>query len=165
MKFGAALRGVLCVGMASAFSSSSSQRLGFGRGEVVLPRRTTGRSTGRGHRCKEGSATQGGRVSMMSGAAVVPAATLTAIIGGSLAGGLHAISGPTSPPSDTRVSSSHITADCCALPGPDHLAAVLPRCIGQRWWRAFPVGAVWAVGHGVSACLLGAVAFFLKGRC
>ena len=38
----------------------------------------------------------------------------TAIVGGSVSGGLHAISGP------------------------DHLAALLPRCLGQRWWRAAP---------------------------
>lgn len=65
-------------------------------------------------------------------------ATATALVGGSLAGGLHAISGP------------------------DHLAAVLPRCIGQRWWRASRVGALWAFGHGLSASVLGLLGFFLK---
>ena len=48
--------------------------------------------------------------------------------------------------------------------GPDHLAAVLPRCIGKRWWIASRIGAMWALGHGVSASLLGLFAFFLKGE-
>jgi cytochrome c biogenesis protein CcdA len=46
--------------------------------------------------------------------------------------------------------------------GPDHLAALLPRCCGQRWFRAGRVGALWGMGHGVSATLLGVAAFFLK---
>lgn len=48
------------------------------------------------------------------------------------------------------------------LAGPDHLAALLPRCCGQRWYRAGRVGALWGMGHGVSATLLGVVAFALK---
>jgi len=70
----------------------------------------------------------------------LPTGSLTAIIGGTLAGGLHAISGP------------------------DHIAAVLPRCIGQKWWRASRIGATWAFGHGCSASLVGLLAFFLKGH-
>lgn len=46
--------------------------------------------------------------------------------------------------------------------GPDHLAALLPRCCGQRWYRAGRVGALWGMGHGVSATLLGVAAFALK---
>lgn len=69
-----------------------------------------------------------------------PAASITAAAGGVLAGGLHAISGP------------------------DHLAAVLPRCIGKRWWVSSRIGALWAFGHGISAGLLGLFAFFVKGR-
>lgn len=61
-----------------------------------------------------------------------------AISGGFFAGGLHAIAGP------------------------DHLAALLPRCSGQRWYRAGPVGALWGMGHGIAATLLGASAFALK---
>jgi hypothetical protein len=47
-------------------------------------------------------------------------------------------------------------------PGPDHLAALLPRCVGQRWYRAGRVGALWGMGHGVSATILGVAAFALK---
>jgi hypothetical protein len=42
------------------------------------------------------------------------------------------------------------------------LAALLPRCCGQRWYRAGRVGALWGLGHGVSATLLGIVAFAVK---
>ena len=48
--------------------------------------------------------------------------------------------------------------------GPDHLAALLPRCIGKRWYQALRIGAVWGLGHGISAIIMGMVAFFLKGR-
>ena len=48
------------------------------------------------------------------------------------------------------------------LPGPDHLAALLPRCCGERWYKAGRVGALWGMGHGVSATILGVVAFAVK---
>lgn len=48
------------------------------------------------------------------------------------------------------------------LTGPDHLAALLPRCCGQRWYRAGRVGALWGMGHGVSATILGVLAYALK---
>jgi len=51
-----------------------------------------------------------------------------------------------------------------AVAGPDHLAALLPRTVGQRWYRAGRVGALWGMGHGISATLLGVVAFLVK-RC
>ncbi|KAG5182191.1 hypothetical protein JKP88DRAFT_164788 [Tribonema minus] len=60
--------------------------------------------------------------------------------GGVLAGGLHAISGP------------------------DHLAALLPRIMGKAWPVAMRIGAVWGLGHGFSATLIGLAAFFLKDR-
>lgn len=76
--------------------------------------------------------------------AAAPTATVAAITGaitgGIFAGGLHAIAGP------------------------DHLAALLPRCCGQRWYRAGRVGALWGMGHGVSATVIGVVAFALKNR-
>lgn len=63
-----------------------------------------------------------------------------ALTGGLFAGGLHAIAGP------------------------DHLAALLPRCCGQRWYRAGRIGALWGMGHGVSATMLGVLAFGLKSQ-
>ena len=64
----------------------------------------------------------------------------TSVIGGTVAGGLHAISGP------------------------DHLAALLPRCLGQRWWRAARIGAVWGVGHSISVSAMVVSLYALKGR-
>jgi len=62
-----------------------------------------------------------------------------AVIGGTLAGSLHAISGP------------------------DHLAALLPLCTGREWSRASATGALWGLGHGVGAALVGALGFALRG--
>jgi hypothetical protein len=44
------------------------------------------------------------------------------------------------------------------------LAALLPRCVGQRWFRAGRIGALWGMGHGVSATILGVCAFALKNQ-
>lgn len=49
-----------------------------------------------------------------------------------------------------------------AVAGPDHLAALIPRCCGLPWYRAFRVGAVWGLGHGVSATLLGMAGYLFK---
>ena len=49
-----------------------------------------------------------------------------------------------------------------AIAGPDHLAALIPRCCGLPWYRAARVGAVWGLGHGVSATLLGIAGFLFK---
>jgi cation diffusion facilitator family transporter len=62
-----------------------------------------------------------------------------AIAGGAAAGGLHAISGP------------------------DHLAALLPLCLGRRWYLAATTGAIWGLGHGVGAALVGLLGFALRG--
>ncbi|CAJ1961773.1 unnamed protein product [Cylindrotheca closterium] len=71
----------------------------------------------------------------------VPVGAFAGILtGGLFAGGLHAIAGP------------------------DHLAALLPRCCGQRWYKAGKVGALWGMGHGVSAIILGVLAFGLKAQ-
>lgn len=71
---------------------------------------------------------------------VTPAAITGVLTGGILGGALHAIAGP------------------------DHLAALLPRCCGQRWWKAGRIGALWGMGHGVSVTILGALAFALKSQ-
>lgn len=62
------------------------------------------------------------------------------IAGGFLSGGLHAITGP------------------------DHLAAVLPSSIGHRGWYGIKLGAIWGLGHGLSAATIGSIAFIIKGR-
>jgi len=71
---------------------------------------------------------------------MMPAGVLVpAVAGGTFAGGLHAITGP------------------------DHLAALLPLCIGRRWWKASSTGAFWGLGHGVGAALVGVLGFALRG--
>jgi hypothetical protein len=57
---------------------------------------------------------------------------------------------------------SHPPCDCCV--GPDHLAALLPKCCGQRWYKAGRIGALWGMGHGLSATILGVCAFGLKAQ-
>jgi len=51
-----------------------------------------------------------------------------------------------------------------AIAGPDHLAALLPRCIGKRWYKAGRIGLLWALGHGVSVTILGVLGFALKSQ-
>ncbi|GKY96366.1 hypothetical protein MPSEU_000596200 [Mayamaea pseudoterrestris] len=77
-------------------------------------------------------------LSMVAQPGVALAAITGALTAGFVSGGLHAIAGP------------------------DHLAALLPRCCGQRWYKAGRVGALWGMGHGVSATLIGILAFAFK---
>jgi len=70
-----------------------------------------------------------------------PVATITGVItGGILGGALHAIAGP------------------------DHLAALLPRCCGQRWYNAGRIGILWGMGHGISVSILGVLGYALKSQ-
>ena len=49
-----------------------------------------------------------------------------------------------------------------AISGPDHLAAVIPRCVGLPWYRAGRIGAVWGFGHGLSATSIGLLGYAFK---
>jgi len=62
------------------------------------------------------------------------------IIGGALAGGLHAVSGP------------------------DHFPALLPRCMGQRAWPAAKIGSLWGLGHAMSAMGMGLAVYLFKEK-
>ena len=64
---------------------------------------------------------------------------LAVSLGGVFAGGLHSVTGP------------------------DHLAALLPICIGKRWWLSIYTGLYWGLGHGIGAALVGALAFAVRG--
>ena len=75
-----------------------------------------------------------GAPQMMPAAILIPA-----VAGGTFAGGLHAVTGP------------------------DHLAALLPLCLGRRWYEAASTGATWGLGHGAGAALVGMIAFALRG--
>ena len=51
-----------------------------------------------------------------------------------------------------------------AITGPDHIAALLPSSVGQSARSGMNIGAIWGLGHGMSAILLGLTAFYVKGR-
>jgi len=87
------------------------------------------------------SSTTTSTTSLSLTAAVTPVAAVTGIIyGGILGGALHAIAGP------------------------DHLAALLPRCCGERWYNAGRIGILWGMGHGVSVTILGVLGYLLKSQ-
>ena len=44
------------------------------------------------------------------------------------------------------------------------MAALLPRCCGQRWYKAGRIGLLWGIGHGVSVTILGVLGFALKSQ-
>lgn len=72
---------------------------------------------------------------------VAPASAIAGVLtGGVLGGALHAIAGP------------------------DHLAALLPRCCGKRWYKAGRIGLLWGLGHGVSVTILGVLGYALKSQ-
>lgn len=48
--------------------------------------------------------------------------------------------------------------------GPDHLAALMGPSIGKSGLYGFRIGAIWGIGHGISAMLLGLSAFYVKGQ-
>lgn len=78
------------------------------------------------------------QASLVTGA-FVHGPLLAAGVGGTLAGSLHAVTGP------------------------DHLAALLPLSIGRRWWTACYTGLYWGMGHGIGAALVGLLAFLVRG--
>jgi hypothetical protein len=49
----------------------------------------------------------------------------------------------------------HLDTDVHGFPGPDHLAALLPKCVGKRWFEAAEIGAIWGLGKAdsINACL------------
>lgn len=48
--------------------------------------------------------------------------------------------------------------------GPDHLAAVLPASVGKHAKSGIKVGAIWGLGHGISAMLIGGIVCALKDK-
>jgi nickel/cobalt transporter (NicO) family protein len=49
-----------------------------------------------------------------------------------------------------------------AVTGPDHMAVLLPSCIGRPATQTWLLGARWGLGHGLGAVLFGALATVLK---
>jgi ABC-type nickel/cobalt efflux system permease component RcnA len=48
--------------------------------------------------------------------------------------------------------------------GPDHLAALIAPTVGKSGFNGIKVGALWGVGHGITAIFLGMSVFFVKGQ-
>lgn len=115
---------------------SSAPLLYSGHGSSTS-RRSSSRSPARA-RCTA-SAPAAGLLSVFSPLLLIDTKLIAATIGGLFAGGLHAVTGP------------------------DHLAALLPLCMGRRWWVAMYTGGYWGLGHGIGAALVGALAFAVRG--
>ena len=71
---------------------------------------------------------------------LLPSTPLTLTLAGLTTGSLHSISGP------------------------DHIAALLPSCVGVPLPRSARSGAVWGLGHSVSSSAVGVGAYLLAGR-
>eukprot|EP00751_Fragilariopsis_kerguelensis_P003036 CAMPEP_0170817318 /NCGR_PEP_ID=MMETSP0733-20121128/39952_1 /TAXON_ID=186038 /ORGANISM="Fragilariopsis kerguelensis, Strain L26-C5" /LENGTH=327 /DNA_ID=CAMNT_0011176983 /DNA_START=195 /DNA_END=1178 /DNA_ORIENTATION=+ len=101
---------------------------------------STSCSTRRSRRPSTGTTTTT-TTSLFLTAVATPVAAITGVVtGGILGGGLHAIAGP------------------------DHLAALLPRCCGQRWYNAGRIGTLWGIGHGIAVTILGVLGYALKAQ-
>jgi len=127
----------------NSFSSSTTRSSGFRQLSVLKPFRNNHESQSTSairpaQRIQHYSSPSSARTTTTL--SVTPAAITGVLTGGILGGALHAIAGP------------------------DHLAALLPRCCGQRWWKAGRIGALWGMGHGVSVTILGVLAFALKSQ-
>jgi hypothetical protein len=76
------------------------------------------------------------------------AVAVSAIWGGAMAGSLHTVTGRSTPGVwNCLPSRSSILKAPSRLAGPDHLAALLPRCVGERWFQALQTGATWGLGE------------------
>jgi len=65
-------------------------------------------------------------------------------------------------PSVSLLTSGLLAGSLHAISGPDHLVSLLPRIMGQRWYKSIRVGAIWGMGHGISAMIIGGAAYGLK---
>ena len=60
------------------------------------------------------------------------------------------------------VGAGSLSGGLHALSGPDHLAALLPFVLGQKWYRAAYFGSIWGLGHGLTTSLMGVLGFYVK---
>jgi hypothetical protein len=60
------------------------------------------------------------------------------------------------------VGAGSLSGGFHALSGPDHLAALLPFILGQKWHKAAYFGAIWGLGHGLTTSLMGVIGFYVK---
>jgi hypothetical protein len=60
------------------------------------------------------------------------------------------------------VGAGSLSGGFHALSGPDHLAALLPSVLGQKWHKAAYFGSIWGLGHGLTTSLMGVIGFYVK---
>ena len=60
------------------------------------------------------------------------------------------------------VGAGTLSGGLHALSGPDHLAALLPFVLGQKWHKAAYFGSIWGLGHGLTTSLMGVIGFYVK---
>jgi hypothetical protein len=60
------------------------------------------------------------------------------------------------------VGAGSLSGGLHALSGPDHLAALLPFILGQKWHKAAYLGSIWGLGHGLTTSLMGVIGFYVK---
>ena len=65
---------------------------------------------------------------------------------------------------DPTIAGGLLSGSLHAITGPDHIAALLPSSVGQSAQSGLRIGAIWGLGHGISAMILGLAAFYLKGQ-
>ena len=122
------------VKIASSSSSSTMSQLNALPDIMAAAITTTSTTT-----TARAATTSSSTTAILSTSAARSLSALTATMaGGMAAGALHAISGP------------------------DHLAAVIPRCVGLPWYRAGRIGAAWGFGHGLSATSIGLLGYAFK---
>jgi nickel/cobalt exporter len=128
---------------------------GGGRSVQFLNRGYSSRSTlsvseGRGKRL----------LAVPSGSVVTTTTKSTAAAGVLLSGLARAVASLVSP----AISGGLLSGGLHAITGPDHLAALMAPSVGRSGFTGLRIGALWGVGHGISACVLGLSAYFLKGK-
>lgn len=145
------------VGGPVPISWSGSQALVSPTPQCMMARMATAAATAPGGQQAGGGLVERVKAVGKSIAAGLPLVAFSTISGGVLAGSLHTVTGACAsrccnsllaPPLLTLFLS--IANNIWILTGPDHLAALLPRCIGKRWYQAMRIGAVWGLGESAA---------------
>jgi hypothetical protein len=63
----------------------------------------------------------------------------------------------------TAISAGWLSGSLHALTGADHITALLPLAVGQRWYISGIYGGIWGLGHGMCSFMLGYLGFYMKG--
>lgn len=61
-----------------------------------------------------------------------------------------------------RISGGAISGGLHALSGPDHLTTLIPFILDKNAFQCLCIGALWGLGHGLTACVMGYVGYLIK---